>query len=119
MLQTRAKNVAPDFVGDHRHVIFAEQLHGLRNLPLLPDPATGVVGGAENGGVNLIFSDFFGSVRTDFLFFVLSVRILYNSGVAALRKALRVVKLTTRICPLLSSYMFISYSNKVYVKISF
>ncbi len=46
--------VGPDLVRHHIDVVFLEQLHGLFQLPALPDPAAGVVRIAEDGGMDLL-----------------------------------------------------------------
>ena len=43
--------------GDHVDVVFSEQLHGPLQFPTLPDPAAGVMGRAEDGGVNGMFPE--------------------------------------------------------------
>ena len=48
------KDVRPDLVRHHKHVVFPEQLHGLFQLFPLPDAAAGVVRAAEDGGVDLL-----------------------------------------------------------------
>ena len=55
--------VGPDLVGDDEDVILPEQLHGLLQLPFFPDPAAGIVGGAENGCVDLVVDDLLFHVR--------------------------------------------------------
>ena len=57
MLVTGEKNVTPNFVGYHHHIVLPVQLHGLFHFPLFPDAAAGVVGRAENGGVDLVLHD--------------------------------------------------------------
>ena len=57
MLVAVEDHVRPDLVGDHEHVVLFEELHGALQLPALPDAATGVVGGAEDNGVDLVVHD--------------------------------------------------------------
>ena len=59
VLVTGEDQVGPDLVRDNKNVILLEQLHGALDLPALPDAAAGVVGGAENGGVDLVVHDLF------------------------------------------------------------
>ena len=47
-------DVRPDFVGDDHTVMGGVDLHGLLYLPAPPDPAAGVVGGTEDGQVDVI-----------------------------------------------------------------
>ena len=56
-------DVRPDLIGDHHHVVLAAQLHELLHLPAFPDPATGIVGGTEYGGVDSVLRDFLLHVR--------------------------------------------------------
>ena len=58
MLVARKNQIRPDFVGNDVNIILFIQLHGLFQLPPLPYTATGVVRGAENGGMDFIFLDF-------------------------------------------------------------
>ena len=46
--------IGPDLIGDHVHVVSFEQLHGLLQLPPFPGPAAGVMGVAQDGGVNVL-----------------------------------------------------------------
>ena len=48
-------DVRPDLVGDDEHIVLLVQRHGLLQLPALPHPAAGVVGAAEDGGVDVLF----------------------------------------------------------------
>ena len=50
-------DVRPDLVGDHIDIVLFVQLHSLLDLPALPDPAGGVVGGTENSGVDLVIQE--------------------------------------------------------------
>ena len=47
-------DVRPDLIGDDVYIILSEQLHGFFQLPFLPDSSAGVVGIAENGGVDVL-----------------------------------------------------------------
>ena len=47
VLLTGADDIRPDLVRDNIDTMPLEDLHGLLQLPTLPDPACGVVGGAE------------------------------------------------------------------------
>ena len=51
--------VGPYLVGDDVHVVLPEELHGLFQFPALPDAAAGVVGRAEDGGVDLVVRQLF------------------------------------------------------------
>ena len=47
--------VGPDLVRNHHHVMLLVKGHHLFQLPALPDPASGVVGGTDDGGVDAVF----------------------------------------------------------------
>ena len=51
------EDVRPDLVGDHQAVVGGVDLHGLFDLPALPDPTGGIVGGAEDGQVDLVLPE--------------------------------------------------------------
>ena len=50
-------DVRPDLVGYDVDIILFVQLHGLFQLPPLPDAAAGVVGAAQDGGVDVLFGE--------------------------------------------------------------
>ena len=50
-------DVRPDLVGYDVDIILFVQLHGLFQLPALPDAAAGVVGAAQDGGVDVLFGE--------------------------------------------------------------
>ena len=52
------RQVRPNLVGHHHDVVGLVYLHGLLDLPALPHPAAGVVGGAEHGGVDMVLLNF-------------------------------------------------------------
>ena len=47
--------VAPDLIRNDNTVVFPVDFHRLFNLFPLPDPAGGVVGGAENSKMDMVF----------------------------------------------------------------
>ena len=63
VLVARHGEVRPNLVAHDHHVVLAEQLHGLLQLPALPDSAAGVVRRADDGGVDLMADDLFFHVR--------------------------------------------------------
>ena len=63
VLIARHGEVRPNFVAHDHHIVLAEQLHGLLQLPALPDSAAGVVRRADDGGVDLMADDLFFHVR--------------------------------------------------------
>ena len=59
VLVARHGEVRPNLVAHDHHVVLAEQLHGLLQLPALPDSAAGVVRRADDSSVDLMADDFF------------------------------------------------------------
>ena len=57
VLVADADQVGPDLVGDDVDIVLFVDLHGLLDLPAFPDTAAGIMGGAENGGVDLVVHD--------------------------------------------------------------
>ena len=57
VLITGQEDIRPDLVGNHKNIVLFVQLHGLLDLPFFPDPSRGVVGGAEDGGVDLVLAE--------------------------------------------------------------
>ena len=57
VLIPRQDDVRPDLVRDHVDVVLTVQLHDRLDLPPLPDASRGVVGGAEQGGVDAVLYD--------------------------------------------------------------
>ena len=47
-------DVGPDLVADHEALVGLKDLHGLLQLPALPHPPGGVVGGAEDGQMDVV-----------------------------------------------------------------
>ena len=47
-------DIRPDLIGDDGHIVLPKQLHGLLQLPALPDAAAGVVRGTENRQVDVL-----------------------------------------------------------------
>ena len=47
-------DVGPDLVADHEALVGLKDLHGLLQLPALPHPPGGVVGGAEDSQMNVV-----------------------------------------------------------------
>ena len=54
MLVAVEQDVGPDFVGDDGHIIGAVDFHRALDLPALPHTAAGVVGGAEDGRMDVV-----------------------------------------------------------------
>ena len=49
--------IRPDLIADHFDIIFFKDLKSAFQLLSLPDPPAGIVGRAENGGMNVIVAD--------------------------------------------------------------
>ena len=53
----RHDDVRPDLIGEDDAVVCGIDLHGLLDLPALPDPSGGIVGGAENGQMDPVLPE--------------------------------------------------------------
>ena len=63
VLITAKGQIGPNFVGNHINIQFFAQSHHFFDLPLLPNTAHGVVGGAEDHGMDIVGLDLFLHVR--------------------------------------------------------
>ena len=54
MMVSLQSQVRPDLIGDDVHIVLLVQRHGPLQLPSLPHSAAGIVGAAEDGGVDML-----------------------------------------------------------------